>query len=62
MVRRPISVTESFEREPDIGVVSVNYDFAELLVRAGALSEIVRFVTDILARRLSGGGGNSSEA
>jgi hypothetical protein len=28
-VRRP------FEREPDFGVTSVNYDFAELLARAG---------------------------
>ena len=24
-----------FQREPDFGVTSVNYDFAELLVRAG---------------------------
>lgn len=28
-VRRP------FQREPDFGVTSVNYDLAELLVRAG---------------------------
>ena len=25
---------QPFEREPDFGVVSVNYDFAELLARA----------------------------
>ena len=29
---------QPFEREPDFGVVSVNYDFAELLVRADAPS------------------------
>ena len=29
-LRRP------FQREPDFGVTSANYDFAELLVRAGA--------------------------
>ena len=28
-------VRESFQREPDFGVTSVNYDFAELLARAG---------------------------
>ena len=28
-LRRP------FQREPDFGVTSVNYDFAELLARAG---------------------------
>jgi len=27
-----------FQREPDFGVTSVNYDFAELLARAGELS------------------------
>ena len=27
---------EPFRREPDFGVTSVNYDFAELLARAGA--------------------------
>ena len=29
---------EPFKREPDFGVTSVNYDFAELLARAGAPS------------------------
>jgi hypothetical protein len=28
-LRRP------FQREPDFGVTSINYDFAELLARAG---------------------------
>ena len=28
-------VREPFQREPDFGVTSVNYDFAELLARAG---------------------------
>ena len=31
-LRRP------FQREPDFGVTSVNYDFAELLARAGEAS------------------------
>ena len=29
-------VREPFQREPDFGVTSVNYDFAELLARAEA--------------------------
>ena len=29
-------VREPFQREPDFGVTSVNYDFAELLTRAEA--------------------------
>ncbi len=29
---------EPFKREPDFGVTSVNYDFAELILRAGELS------------------------
>ena len=29
---------QPFQREPDFGVTSVNYDFAELLARAGAPS------------------------
>ena len=28
-------VRQPFQREPDFGVTSVNYDFAELLARAG---------------------------
>lgn len=28
-------VREPFQREPDFGVTSVNYDFGELLARAG---------------------------
>ena len=33
---RSTTVREPFQREPDFGVTSVNYDFAELLARAGA--------------------------
>lgn len=29
-------IRQSFQREPDFGVTSVNYDFAELLLRAEA--------------------------
>ena len=32
-------VRQPFQREPDFGVTSVNYDFAELLARAGKPSE-----------------------
>jgi len=32
---RPYYLRQPFQREPDFGVTSVNYDFAELLVRAG---------------------------
>jgi SNF2 family DNA or RNA helicase len=31
-------VRQPFKREPDFGVTSVNYDFSELILRAGALS------------------------
>ena len=31
-------VTRPFQREPDFGVTSVNYDFAELLARASTPS------------------------
>ena len=33
-------VRQPFQREPDIGATSVNYDFAELLARLQALSSI----------------------
>ena len=32
------SVLQPFNREPDFGLTSVNYDFAKLLARSGAPS------------------------